>query len=598
MAEQVGYQDIPGSGMWSWFNASVRRAHGRSNLRTVGVCENRAGVPDFFIHRIQWPAANPWGVNWRPWITALAPGDVIELVPRAIYQRWLNIVKHAKIELEYESAAPLQRPRGGNYLAFRLNAHLYLRQLETQAREIRMLAIQPGDHDDPIVCRFRYVRLNEEASHHQQYDALSYSWGYPKSLATITLQPGSTGDQAQHDLSITPSAKEAIRRLRHKSHVKNLWIDAVCIRQDDLKERAQQVSMMTTVYERAQTVHVWLGEHVGTELALQLVRDAHNYNHRVCEGGERCRCEGSRHSPVELIEAAVREKDPSEYRGLSPIFQHYQQKFGEHLLPYAGGIGGISIHKLLSQMFDNAWFRRSWVVREVLFAQSVVVHCGPQMVTWAEVVDLNSWITTPEFLAIEPHDIFASITMPSLWQDLQVSKPCKSTASTFLEPNHTRHSVLAVYMSSLNLQSTEARDKLFAVLPFGRETSNEEDLPAELRPDYVKSEQQVFADFTKRWIRQYRSLRILSTIHGQRDRTWVRVVCDMQKNLPVQKPTWTVPSDGTQSWCQATLSDLFKFQASGSTEPETTLLDPPRPDVSANSPDIRLKGYRIGMIQT
>lgn len=356
--------------------------------------------------------------------------------------------------------------------------------------------------------------------------------------------------------------------------------------------------MMTTIYERARTVHVWLGEHAGTELALQLVRDVHNYNHRVCEGGDKCFCEGTQHSPAEVIEAAVRDGGPLKYRGLRPIFEHYQQRFGEQLVPYVGGVGRNSIHQLLSQLFDNAWFRRSWVVREVLFARSVMVHCGPQMVTWAEVVEFNSWITTPEFRMSAPHDIFAEITMPPLWQDLQTSKPDESTSSTGPETNETQQSILAVYLASLNLQSTEARDKLFAVLPFGRETSNEAMSPTELRPDYVKSEQQVFADFTKWWIRQYRSLKILSTIHGHRDRTWIRVICDMQKHLNVPKPSWTVPVGGTQLWCKATLSALFEFQASGSTEPDITLLDRSSPDASTKVPEVRLKGYKLGIIQS
>lgn len=37
-------------------------------------------------------------------------------------------------------------------------------------------------------------------------------------------------------------------------------IDRLCINQEDVEERNQQVGMMGEIYTRASTVHVWLGE--------------------------------------------------------------------------------------------------------------------------------------------------------------------------------------------------------------------------------------------------------------------------------------------------------------------------------------------------
>lgn len=38
-----------------------------------------------------------------------------------------------------------------------------------------------------------------------------------------------------------------------------LWIDAICINQQDILERNQQVNLMATIYQRATIVRVWLG---------------------------------------------------------------------------------------------------------------------------------------------------------------------------------------------------------------------------------------------------------------------------------------------------------------------------------------------------
>jgi hypothetical protein len=36
--------------------------------------------------------------------------------------------------------------------------------------------------------------------------------------------------------------------------------DALCISQDDLKERADQVRLMSSIYSQAEYVYIWLGE--------------------------------------------------------------------------------------------------------------------------------------------------------------------------------------------------------------------------------------------------------------------------------------------------------------------------------------------------
>jgi hypothetical protein len=45
-----------------------------------------------------------------------------------------------------------------------------------------------------------------------------------------------------------------------KTGPRRIWIDAVCINQQDLRERSQQVSIMRDIYRSARDVVVWLGE--------------------------------------------------------------------------------------------------------------------------------------------------------------------------------------------------------------------------------------------------------------------------------------------------------------------------------------------------
>ena len=47
---------------------------------------------------------------------------------------------------------------------------------------------------------------------------------------------------------VTRSLYHALRYLRYKSQSRVLWIDAICVNQDDLKERSCQVQRMADIY--------------------------------------------------------------------------------------------------------------------------------------------------------------------------------------------------------------------------------------------------------------------------------------------------------------------------------------------------------------
>jgi hypothetical protein len=50
-----------------------------------------------------------------------------------------------------------------------------------------------------------------------------------------------------------------------------IWIDAICINQDDVAERSQQVSIMAKVYSSSLSNLVMLAAHVGRGLAERMV---------------------------------------------------------------------------------------------------------------------------------------------------------------------------------------------------------------------------------------------------------------------------------------------------------------------------------------
>jgi hypothetical protein len=128
---------------------------------------------------------------------------------------------------------------------------------------IRLLELQPASNmSAELYATLKHVRLAANASSLpnittaplELYEALSYVWGERDFSATLRLQDG------VKMMKITPNLAEALRRLRHTDQPRTLWVDQICMNQNDDQEKAQQVSMMARIYESAKQVLVWLGE--------------------------------------------------------------------------------------------------------------------------------------------------------------------------------------------------------------------------------------------------------------------------------------------------------------------------------------------------
>lgn len=120
-------------------------------------------------------------------------------------------------------------------------------QLDSNLSQIRRLILQRGSFDDPLHGDLDVVSLDESPA----YEALSYVWGPTTPPGTIHLSSST--------ISITPNLDAALRHLRHPAASRTLWVDALCINQANLDERAAQVALMRRVYAEAAKVLIWLG---------------------------------------------------------------------------------------------------------------------------------------------------------------------------------------------------------------------------------------------------------------------------------------------------------------------------------------------------
>lgn len=114
---------------------------------------------------------------------------------------------------------------------------------------MRVMVLHAGSSLDEISITIRQERLDGSCS----YEALSYVWG------SVVDKPETITVNGAKELPITTNLSSALRYLRYPAEERVLWVDAICINQEDLTERGHQVAYMHRIYQQATTVQIWLG---------------------------------------------------------------------------------------------------------------------------------------------------------------------------------------------------------------------------------------------------------------------------------------------------------------------------------------------------
>ena len=129
---------------------------------------------------------------------------------------------------------------------------------------IRLVRLLPGPVSADLEIEIFHTKKPAK------YEALSYVWGPPErtdialvSKPAISPKPLSqlfarlrTGSKPRATLGITHNLAVALHHLRHSKKSRVLWIDAICINQDDLVERSAEVLEMGSIYGHAKEVIV------------------------------------------------------------------------------------------------------------------------------------------------------------------------------------------------------------------------------------------------------------------------------------------------------------------------------------------------------
>ena len=196
---------------------------------------------------------------------------------------------------------------------------------------IRLVVLEPAsDYHATIHCSLKVVSLDDEPL----YEALSYDWGDRSCTSPIMLD----GIAFQ----VTLGLQRALRHLRHsRREALVLWIDAICIDQQNIEERGSQVLLMSSIYQRARGVLVWLGEETATtSTAIGFLRRLNN-EFTLLEPGD-----SSSSLDYKQRLCSICESEPS------------------------------SSWRSLRELFHHPWWKRLWNVQEAALARKLTMQYG------------------------------------------------------------------------------------------------------------------------------------------------------------------------------------------------------------------------------
>ncbi|KAH7420154.1 heterokaryon incompatibility protein-domain-containing protein [Cadophora sp. MPI-SDFR-AT-0126] len=225
--------------------------------------------------------------------------------------------------------------------------------------QFRLLTLHPGASDaqrasqaeSPISCTLRPYRRDQSPP----YCALSYTWG-----DAIIKVPILVNDSTLH---VTTNLFTALKHIREDNSPVTLWIDAICINQEDDEEKSSQVKMMREIYDNAEHTRSWLGPaEDGTDAAMAELDRVGSYI--IQSGLIEPMKEFFRLSPTEVERYKVLESKIKE--GLAPLVVQAVENTSQTFAFIQNACGVLS----------RSYWKRVWILQELIVSPQIIFQCG------------------------------------------------------------------------------------------------------------------------------------------------------------------------------------------------------------------------------
>jgi len=249
-----------------------------------------------------------------------------------------------------------------------------------------------------------------------------------------------------------------------------IWIDSICINQNNISEKTEQVRLMGDIYTRASLVTVWLSTSAPRQSDMDEITDNFQATLALFQIRRFNSIEASLSNNVSQFASIASEREKPSWEAVSKLLDH----------PY---------------------FERSWIIQEVVLASCIRVMYRRVEIDWE--------IFASGLLRMGQGNIYTGVALRTA--DAEISPKLKRMGTLGqiekwrrkrLRGEEISFSDIALGIKSF--QATDLRDKIFAVHGICGTVS--EDLTV---PDYSKKLSDVYLDATRRLIKEEGISRIL-----------------------------------------------------------------------------------------
>ena len=304
-----------------------------------------------------------------------------------------------------------------------------------------------------LSCRIFHTDLADAPP----YKALSYTWGKPSDPRYEIIING-------RPFEVRENLYFAIEHLANIGEPVTIWIDAICIDQENVEERNHQVGIMRKIYQRATQVICWLGPaYEESQLAFRLLR---------------------------IIQ---------EHRGSVDWIVEYFTHPNDGLLP--------SLQALARLCQRTYWFRL-WIVQEISVANDIVLCCGDDSIGWEHFFDFLGLAFQRGTIRSEHGD---SLLVKAISEDKFFSFQRKLVAAEALQVWKSALQSRPVRLFEclarhFYRESTDPRDKIFGLVGLG----DTDDYQIEI--NYLLPVEKIYTDYARNEINTHLRLDILTRV--------------------------------------------------------------------------------------
>lgn len=408
---------------------------------------------------------------------------------------------------------------------------------------IRLVTIDPAvGLDEPVSCTLDTVEFGE-----RPYEALSYVWGDPTIKVPIMIE----GKR----LDVTPNLADALQHVRLGVSPRTMWIDAICIDQDNLEERGEQVRRMDMVYKSADRVVVWLGKY--SEPEDDEVTFGENWGFEKLYAGT----EDSVSAAFALAERMAATRDKSTWRFDSDLSVNVNDD------PNVWG--------RLCLLFNRQWFKRLWVYQEIALARAARVVCGLSSVHWTDIKGAALAIIVLQSPYLPRN---GPVHKMKIFSDLTFAKATGSVVNAG-RSEFERANLMLLLRATSQSKCLDARDRLIGLLGVMPEADRED-----VVVDYTKDVKDCYRDWARNRMIRTKRLDVLSACEDSRSKGVPSWVPDFRTgDWGHDVLLWPSTHELTQSTFSAS------YSSTGSTDASILW-------ISDNGNNIALRGYEIDRI--